>query len=151
MNQNRKAPVAQLDAVKIFETLHRMKGKSYIFKGKNIVVESVSEVSEGFYVTTSVKIYTFTLEHANGFIAECYPVESLMQQANTAIAVRPVSKEATMLEDMTEDMYNIFKALKKTPTKEVIEQATAMSNASNTITNMLKLKLSAVKLANRIN
>lgn len=144
MNQNRKSPAA-LEPHILFSTLRAMMNKEYIFKSDRLKIEDIVESADKFIIITSTKNITMTAEQANTFIAESFAIENIQPQP-TAQSLQPATRHEGMIDDMAEALYESFQNIRVRPTKETIEQATALSNTANTISNMLKLKLQAQKI-----
>jgi hypothetical protein len=151
MNQNRKATapsVAAFTQPEAFAALRTLIAKTFIYKGGKLEVLEVSEETESkFAIICGAKTVYVTVENTRDFIGELYAVENVMPVAAIQQqAIQPASRQEGMIDDMTEDLYEVFKNLKAKPTRENIEIATAMSNTANTAANMMKLKLQVLKL-----
>jgi hypothetical protein len=153
MNQNQKKP-ATVEPNKLFTELRGMMSKTYNFRGEAIKVNDVFETAQGFSVLLDTgKTIGLKVEKTTAFIAECEPISLTPSQAPSESALvvtpQPQSKELDMLDDMTADLYTQFKILKENPSKEVIDQTTTMTNTASAISNIMKLKLQAVKLSRK--
>lgn len=162
MNQNRKTPPA-LEPNIIFTTLRGMIQKQYSCEDKTFTVTEAIEYGKSFKVYTTAGNKVLTPDEANTFINACVPVANEQPEAAPVAmpvhvksqAVEPIqepqviSKQGAMIDSMTDALYEVFQTIKKDPTKENIEQATALSNTANTITNMMKLKLQAEKMSRK--
>ena len=150
MNQNKKSTtIANLEQPQAFDMLCRLKSKTVIYRGHQLeILEIAEEGTAKFSVLTTNGSIGVTLEKVTAFIAEAYPIDQIKPQAASLMpqSIEPANRQEGILDDMTEDLYEIFKHLKAKPTRENIEQATTMSNTANTIANMMKLKIQAAKL-----
>jgi hypothetical protein len=145
MNQNRKSPAA-LEPNILFSTLRAMMNKEYIFKSDRLRVEDVVESGDKYIIVTNAKNMTLNVDQANVFVAETFPIENIQPQSTPPQSLQPATRQEGMIDDMTEALYESFQNIRARPTKETIEQATALSNTANTISNMMKLKLQAQKV-----
>lgn len=150
MNQNKKAVAkTELTQPQAFDTLRRLMGKKFIYKNQQIEILEVSEEDNThFIVLTGGKNLRIAVAEVLQFISEIYPLENIMPQValQPTQAVQPASRQEGMLDDMTETLFEVFKNIKKHPTRENIDQATTLSNTANTVANLLKLRIQAEKL-----
>lgn len=162
MSSNKKTPLGYNEA---FEKLRAMIGKEYIYRSQRIKITEVSEVEESkFMVMTNVNApMKIAIEKVETFIGECYPVDNLVKEVVKEVIVHQVkevpvpakdfqlrSVNQTVLSELGEGLMEQFRKVKSKPSKENIDAAHSMIGISNTITNIAKLELTALTLANRV-
>jgi hypothetical protein len=163
MNQNRKSPAA-LEPNIIFTTLRGMISKKYQLDGEIFTITEVIEYGKSFKIYRTNGNKVLNNEDANAFINACVFVENEQPEAApitpSVVAVKSqsvaptqemkiVSKQDAMLENMADALYDVFNKIKQEPTKENIEQGTALSNTANTVCGIWKLRLQAEKMSKR--
>ena len=163
MSSNKKTPLGYNEA---FGKLRAMIGKEFIYRSKRMTITEVSEVEESKFMLMSTEPpIKIPLDKVDVFIQECYPVESLVKEVvkevivhETVVKEVPVpvkefqlrSVNQTVLAEIGEGLMSQFRKIQSKPTKENINAAHSMIGISNTITNIAKLELAALTLANRV-
>ena len=163
MSSNKKTPLGYNEA---FEKLRAMIGKEFIYRSKRITINEVSEIEESKFMLMSTEPpMKISLDKVETFIGECYPVDNLVKEVvkevivhETVVKEVPVpakefelrSVNQTVLAELGQGLMSQFRKIQNKPTKENIDAAHSMIGISNTITNIAKLELTALTLANRV-
>lgn len=161
MSSNKKTPLGYNEA---FEKLRAMIGKEFIYRAKRITITEVSEMEESKFMLMSTEPpMKISLDKVEIFIGECYPVDNLVKEVVKEVVVHQVkevpvpakdfqlrSVNQTVLSELGEGLMEQFRKVKSKPSKENIDAAHSMIGISNTITNIAKLELTALTLANRV-
>lgn len=133
-----------------------IEGTSFTFKGKNYQYKECRSVNSKIMILTDSVTLQADYDNPDGFLdqisviktedqisqfpAEIKPVHTTATEINRAIKAEIISsnQRSTRMADKMEEMFN--KLCDGTPSDELVKQATAMRDMSNSIVNLETLK-----------
>ena len=115
----------------ITEKLDKIIGKTFLYKGKKILIEKWRKVNSAYVIITSARVYNFYESEIENFINELTNPQNKME-ANSQLAVESTT-------NLTKVLYDTI--LKVQNNKEYINQANAICNVVSQMINIKKLEL----------